>query len=185
MININIEAKELKRIEDMLITIPNGMERAMSSAINRTLTSTRASAVRRVRSQYDVRAGDIRGSMHISRSNIKNISGSIISKGGTLPLIDFKVNPKKPNPRRRKPVFASVKKSGGAIEGAFVAKMPNGHIGVYERAGISRYPIKQLYGPSAPQMLGNKNILDGLSEEAEETMLQRLSHETVRLLRRY
>lgn len=185
MIEIKIDASELERIEKMLSSIPKGMEKATSSAINRTLESTRASATRKVRERYDIKAKDVRGTISLKRAGTSNPSGAMISRGTPIPLMQFKVNPGKPNPARRKPVFASVKKSGGSIKSAFVTSFDSGHTGVFERVGKARFPIRELYGPSTPQMIGEENIIQELSEEAQEVMLKRLSHEAQRLLGRY
>lgn len=185
MIEIKIDTKELERIENMLSSIPKGMEKATSAAINRTLQSTRTSASRKVRERYDIKANLIKESVSLTRATQSNPYGAMISRGSPIPLIKFKVNPSKPNPRRRKPIFASVKKSGGNINGVFIAEMKNEHIGVYERVGLQRLPIRQLYGPSAPQMIGEETIIQELGEEAKEVMLTRLSHEAQRLLGRY
>ena len=49
-------------------------------------------------------------------------------------------------------VFAqNVRGQGGQILHAFLQRSG----GVYERVGRSRFPIRQLKGPSAPGMLGN------------------------------
>lgn len=185
MIEIKIDSSELERIADMLSSIPKGMEKATSSAINRTLQSTRASATRKVRERYDIKSKDVRGTINLKRAGNSNPHGAMISRGTLIPLIRFKVNPSKPNPARRKPVFASVKKSGGNIKAAFVTSFDSGHTGVFERVGKSRFPIKELYGPSTPQMIGEENIIKELEEEAQEVMLNRLSHEAIRLLGRY
>lgn len=185
MININIDTKELERIEMLLSTVPKGMEKATSSAINRTLQMARTSATRKAREKYDVKAKDVRGSIKLKRAGGSSLDGSMISRGSPIPLVKFKVNPSKPSPSRRKPVFASVKKSGGSIKSAFVAEMRSGHAGVFERVGKSRYPIRELYGPSSPQMIGEKSIMEELGKESEEIILTRLSHEAIRLLGRY
>lgn len=185
MIEIKIDTKELERVEKMLSTIPKGIEKATSSAINRTLQSTRASATRKVRERYDIKAKDVRGTISLKRAGTFNPNGAMISRGTPIPLMQFKVNPGKPNPSRRKPVFASVKRSGGTIKSAFVTSFDSGHTGVFERVGRSRLPLRELYGPSTPQMIGEETIIQELGEEAKEIMLTRLSHEAQRLLGRY
>lgn len=185
MIEIKIDPQEIDRIEKMLTTIPQGMEKATSSAINRTLQMTRTSATRKAREKYDIKAKDVRDTIKLKRAGKSNSQGAMISRGTPIPLMKFKVNPSKPNPARKKPVFASVKKSGGSIKSAFVTSFDSGHAGVFERVGISRFPIKEFYGPSSPQMIGEQSIIEELEDEAQEIMLRRLSHEAVRLLGRY
>lgn len=185
MIEIKIDTKELERIETMLTSIPSGMERATSAAINRTLSMTKTAASRKVRDKYNIKARDINGAIKKFGASRSNLSGRLHVKSARMPLSKFKVNPSRPSPKRRKPIFVSVKKSGGAIKGAFVADLDSGHRGVFERVGKSRFPIRELYGPSVPQMVGEGTIIKELEEEASEIVIERLSHEAVRLLGRY
>ncbi|NLU09439.1 MAG: hypothetical protein GXW90_00565 [Tepidanaerobacter acetatoxydans] len=186
MIEIKIDTKEAERIADMLTSIPDGMEKATASAINRALSMTKTAASRKVRERYNVKAKYVKDSISIRRAGKSNLIGTMISRGTPIRLINFKVNPSRPNPKRRKPITVSVKKSGGgALKGAFVAEMSNESVGVFERVGLSRLPIQQLYGPSAPQMIGEDTIISELEEEASEIVIERLSHEAVRLLGRY
>lgn len=185
MIDIKVDTKEIERITTLLSDIPNGMEKATSNAINRTMQTSRTAAVRKVRETYDIRAKDIRSTITIKRAGGSGLTGSMISRGSTIPLIKFRVSPNKPSPKRRKPIIASVKKSGGTLKGAFVPQLSSGYAGVFTRVGLSRLPIKELYGPSAPQMIGEKSVIEEVENKAEETMIQRMSHEAVRLLGRY
>ena len=173
MIEIKIDTKEAERIADMLTSIPDGMEKATASAINRALSMTKTAASRKVRERYNVKAKYVKDSISIRRAGKSNLTGksnligTMISRGTPIRLINFKVNPSRPNPKRRKPITVSVKKSGGgALKGAFVAEMSNESVGVFERVGLSRLPIQQLYGPSAPQMIGEDTIISELEEEA-------------------
>lgn len=185
MIDIAIQSKEFERASRLLKNLPGGIEQATSSALNRTLTSVRAKAVKEITRTYDIKSKTVRDSLNIQKSNVNTLSGQIISRGSPIPLINFKVNPKAPSPKRKKQTFVSVKKSGASLSGAFIAEMPNGHIGVYERIGKRRYPIKQLYGPSAPQMMGESNVIENIQIEANKILRERLEHETIRLLGRY
>ena len=63
-----------------------------------------------------------------------------------------------------------------------MAKFASGHIGVMRRIGKERLPIKQLYGPSVPQMAGEPGVKEVVVAGAEERFGKRLDHETKRLL---
>ena len=81
---------------------------------------------------------------------------------------------------------ASVKKggSGTPFEDAFIADMKNG-AGVYERLTSRRLPVEQLMGLSAAQMVGSPEIIDGLEEEVQELVDERIIHEMNRILNGY
>ena len=84
---------------------------------------------------------------------------------------------------------AGVEKSGGLkpLSGdpkAFIADMKSGHTGVWNRVSGSRLPIRQLYGPSVPQMAKNEEIMAKVNKEAGETLEKRINAEVANILRK-
>jgi hypothetical protein len=77
-------------------------------------------------------------------------------------------------------------KSGGTtpFEDAFVADMKNG-LGVFERVTSRRLPVQEIMGLSAAQMVGNPEVMDGLEEEVQELVNERIIHEMNRILNGY
>ena len=63
--------------------------------------------------------------------------------------------------------------------------MKSGHVGVFERKTQKRFPVEEIMGLSAAQMIGNENIIAGLEAEAQEIVNERLEHEIDRLLNGY
>ena len=72
---------------------------------------------------------------------------------------------------------------------AFVAKMGSGHTGIFERTGgmtsRSKDEIEELYGPSVPQMLGNQEIAEKLTDEAMKSFEKNLDQYVYALLNGY
>lgn len=155
---------------------------AMSAALNRTSQGLRTEAVRKIRETYDIKASDVRPTIRLTRATPGNLRLSVSSRGRNIPLIRFKVNPKSPPSRQPRVLKASVKKSGlKPIRGAFTTRV-GGHIGVLTRLGKKRLPIKELYGPSVPVMLGGTQVKDHLITEGERRIEQRFKHEIERRL---
>lgn len=155
-----------------LAMAPKKLALAQSRARSRALTAARQENIRQVRETYDAKSGGLRAGMQID-----SIEGTLSIRGKPQKLIDFKVSPKKP---QRGMVRASVKKSGNkAITYAFIARMPNGHVGVFAREYPSapREKIKQLYTVSAAQMGGEPKVLDKTIKRALEVYKSRLDHE--------
>ncbi|WP_094607736.1 hypothetical protein SPSIL_009020 [Sporomusa silvacetica DSM 10669] len=179
---IEFNAEQIKKSETLLGGIKDALPRAQSNAINRSLTSARAEAVRSVTKDYIIAAGEVRKTMVIKNANPSNPLGAIRSSGSPIALSKFDINPKRPG--KRVAVTVRVKRSGGRkpIKKAFVAGVGSGHTGVFVRAGKARYPLKQLYGPSIPQMVGNENVMKSVEEKATETLDKRLEHEINRIL---
>lgn len=171
MIEVQIEGIE---IFDQLKNSDKQLEKALYFAKNRALNTVKTELARGVPKKYDTKQKTIR-----DRTRVNKNTGEVSVKGSPIRLFKFRVTPTSP---RKQLVTASVKRASKSLPNAFVQQMRNGTIGVFERVGKSRYPIRQLYSVSAPQMAGNEEVLEGAMERASIIFDERLSHEIGRLL---
>lgn len=171
MIEVQIEGIE---IFDQLKNSDKQLEKALYFAKNRALNTVKTELARGVPKKYDTKQKTIR-----DRTRVNKNTGEVSVKGSPIRLFKFRVTPTSP---RRQLVTASVKRARKSLPHAFVQQMSNGHIGIFERVGKSRYPIRQLYSVSAPQMAGEQEVLEGAMERASIVFDERLSHEIGRLL---
>lgn len=175
---------DIAKANVLLSHIKGGAPKAINSALNRTIEGVRTDITKQVTATYDIKAKPVRASMKITKSSMSTLRASVASAGSPIPLINFRITPNKPGQQKPGSVLrASVKRSGGKpIPGAFVAQMTNGHIGVFQRIGKKRLKIKELFGPSVPQMMEetkiNKQVMDG----ANDRFSKRIDHEIERLL---
>lgn len=171
MIEVQIEGIE---IFDQLKNSDKQLEKALYFAKNRALNTVKTELARGVPKRYDTKQKTIR-----DRTRVNKNTGEVSVTGSPIRLFKFRVTPTSP---RKQLVTASVKRASKSLPNAFVQQMRNGTIGVFERVGKSRYPIRQLYSVSAPQMAGNEEVLKGAMERASIVFDERLSHEIGRLL---
>ena len=171
MIEVQIEGIE---IFDQLKNADKQLEKALYFAKNRALNTVKTELARGVPKKYDTKQKTIR-----DRTRVNKNTGEVSVTGSPIRLFKFRVTPTSP---KRQLVTASVKRASKSLPNAFVQQMRNGTIGVFERVGKSRYPIRQLYTVSAPQMAGNEEVLEGATERASIVFDERLSHEIGRLL---
>ena len=155
MIEISTEA--IERVERILAGVPKGAERALSNAINRGLSRVKTGATKRVKEVYTVQSSAFTASANtqVSKASTSNLAGVVSFAGG-----------------------------GTQFEEAFIANMRNG-TGVFERETSKRFPVDELMGLSAAQMVGNERIVQELQEEAQEVINERLEHEIDRILNGY
>ena len=171
MIEVQIEGIE---IFDQLKNSDKQLEKALYFAKNRALNTVKTELAKGVPKKYDTKQKTIR-----DRTRVNKDAGEVSVTGSPIRLFKFRVTPTSP---KRQLVTASVKRASKSLPNAFVQQMRNGTIGVFERVGKSRYPIRQLYTVSAPQMAGNEEVLEGAMERASIVFDERLSHEIGRLL---
>lgn len=179
---ITFDDSQKRRSELLLAGIRNGASKAASRAINRAILTARSESINKAREEYTVKAKDVRETLKISKATPRRPIAVISSLGAPLPLSSFQVSPKTVNGKRRSAIRVSVKKGGRqSFDRAFIAR-PSGQIDVYERAGKKRLPIRKLFGPSVPQMVGNPKVISHIADKAREMMDKRLDHEIGRLL---
>lgn len=165
-----------------LAGIPGGVQKAAASAMNRAAVSGRANAAREVGRNYTIKASDFKrytqSSQHIQKSG-NEVSVGINFRGTHVPLIRF--NTKITGTGLYK---AQVRRdsAGDVLQHVFRAET-KGYMGLFERTGPERLPIKQLMGPSVPQMMGaNPKLANEISDNVRKTFEKRMEHEVVAIL---
>ena len=151
---------------------PTGLDRAIKSAVRRTLRGAKKDAGTKVKQRYTINAGEVIKTIRLQQSGY---SGAMTSSGSRNQLRKFNIRPKS-RPRKMPPggVFAqNVRGQGGMIRRAFLQRSG----GVFERVGTSRFPIKQLKGPSAPGMLSNPIVGPWIEAKMAERRGINLDHE--------
>lgn len=202
---ISVSADALERVQKILAGVPDGARKALHNAISRGQGKVRTETVESISRVYAITQKDIRAGTNI-RSAIKSAGDAVIGEvtfaGGKIPLYRYGVAPKVPTYQQRKiPVniggvwktvsasqaVSAIIKRGGAkttSQTAFIAQMDSGHIGVFERDGVSG-KIHERMGLSTATMAENSIVLADVEREAQETVDKRLEHEITRILNGY
>jgi len=178
---IRVDSAKLKEVEQQLGSFSKKAPTVISRAINRAAQNAKTNVVSKTREEYVMKAKDVRDTIKIRKATQNSLGAVVTSTGSKVPLIKFKVSPNKPRPKNPPRVLkAGVKKDGlKQILGAFIADI-NGNK-VFERERKNRLPIKQLFGPSIPEMLGNESVKTYVEREATKMFDKRLEHEINRV----
>lgn len=185
---IEVSTTAINEARKTLENIPNGIERATTSAINKTARGVRTDVVTEIRQDYAIKAKDIRNTLTLTKASKRSLSAVVKSVGSPISLAKFNIRPGRIQRKgsNNKPIRVQVKKGGGGpLRGAFLAQFSSGHMAVVERKGRARYPIRELYGPPVPKMLKNKGVLDKLNVKAKARMDKNFSHEIARIWKGY
>jgi hypothetical protein len=151
----------------------------VSRALNRAAEATKTKAVKATASRYYVKQADVRQKVVTIKSSKTRLRAIVRSVDSKLPLERFKVSPLRNIPKKPPVLRIGVKREGDlkAFKGAFV--IPN--LKIYERIGKKRYPIKRLYGPAIPQMVGSEKTRAEVQIESMNVYNKRFAHEIKRL----
>lgn len=147
------------------------LRRATTSTVNKLATRASTAVKRAINNKYVIkqkdlfaRGGSNRNGLKIRKARAGSEVAFILGSGAPLPIARFRMSPKNPEAfkgrKRGKGVTYTVQRGKKVkVRGAFVARMSNGHIGAFIRKGNDRTPIRELFGPSIPQMLGETDSL--------------------------
>lgn len=199
------DKKAFRRLEHALKGVKNGFERAAVSAINRTLTTGRSRIAKRVGDELKIRRKALlqqrrsRQVMRLDKATRSRISGAIKLTRVPIPLIEFASAANRVptvEKKRRKPPVVQVRKGGQKerLSNAFVARMPSGHVGIFERkkqgdSRSRRLPIEERYGPSLLGVFENqpglsRGVLDDIGEVLEKNIDSQIDRFLQKRLRR-
>lgn len=169
-----------------LAGIENGFPRALHNALDRAAVSGEAQAAKAIRGQYFIKASDYKSYTKARRKVQSDVYGTQIAidfAGQHIPLFMADVSM---GSNGRPSVRVMRGNAKAALDGAFVAKMKSGHIGIFAREGDDRLPINQLYAAATTQMMSaNEAVQKAVDEKISDTFRKRLDHEVERLLAGY
>jgi len=160
MIKIEFDEKTLEIAQNLFAECPEQVKYAASRAINRTATAVRAELSGLIIEKYDISSANVKKAITIKRSMRKVLRGVVGTVGRMLPITYFNLSPKPKN-------IISALRAGEKIAKA----------GPMLRYLKTRYPLDIPYGPSIPQMAGNKDVLEDLAPFAEKVLNRRFLHE--------
>lgn len=183
---IEITSEQVDRIHLLLDGIKDAPQKAIYNVLNRAVSTVKTTSSKEVRQTYKIKHGDLTSNQNIRtvKAGPSRLEAAISFGGNLIPLIKFNVNPKQP---QHKTVSASVLNSGGKKQliHVYVANLGKYGVGVFERQTNERDSSKQLYGPSAAQMIENDSVLNNIQSAAMDTIDKRVEHEISRILNGY
>lgn len=169
-VSIEVNRVSLEKIQKKLGNMSDKAPTVLRNALNDTAKKAEKKLAKKAQETYAVKTGSFTGAGTLKRATLGKLEAEIHYSGSTLELKKFKVSPAGVRTGSSRPeiVKAKVLKSSGMkglVKGdikAFVAQMGNKHVGVMQRKGKERLPIKGLYSNSIPKMIGNEKRVYGI-----------------------
>lgn len=179
-LQIQFDQNQMERAEAALNGIKNGTPRALTRAINRTVSYGKTLSKKLIREEYTINAQAVTRATTTEKASQSSLRGVIRFKGRPKQLRNFSKR------STSKGVAVAVKRSGGGkmIPRSFIRSVNSGPA-VLRRVGAARYPIEVLHGPSVPQMAGNVNVEPRIRTKVQEKLEERMEHEVDAILRGY
>ncbi len=176
---------DMKEVNNMFKSLSSGIvPNAISSAINKTLTSVRAEAAREIKSEISLKIGQIKKSIIIKKSRPKNLSGYYVvipaNEGRGTNLIEF-VTPSKRTTtafRKQKGVTAKAWNQAKLYRGAFIGRgKSSGKLLVFKRDKRRTSGVKALPAASIPATYFRRKVLAKIDKVGRNTFSNKLQQE--------
>lgn len=191
MMTIQINQDDIAKVKRMMDGVKDGAARVMMRSINKTLTGVKTDASTEVRAVITAKKSAVDATFKTTSATLTQMSGRFESTQKAMPLIDFSTS------QTQKGVSVQVRKDRPrkVIPGAFQQTMKSGHKGVFwreykgEKPAVKkkiaygalpkryRLPIKQLYGPRVPEILGNDAVMAPVLVKAGDRLKTNIEHE--------
>lgn len=188
MISMTLDARQDQISRTILNRLGDKTEKVITDATNRTLAGMRTDVTRLIVKKEGIIRKTVFSAITINKANASGSNGSVDIMGGPLGLIKYKHTPKKEMKGKTKGgVKVSINQQLVQLKSTFVAIMPNGHKGVFERQrGIrtdsGNTKIEELWGASIPQIAARHEIVAKVQENAAERFLNRFTQQSNRWL---
>ncbi len=168
MPSLNIEV-DTKKVSAALESAPKKVGIALLRSTKRGTKAAQTIAKRVVAKDMGLKVSDVLKYIRLKEPTAQTLCGELRASLKRIPLIKFGARGGRGGVRYRG--------KGGRSRHphAFIAKMPTGHIGVFEREGTKSLPIRQLYGASVGRVFSeHQGEILARGEEVVNAELDRL-----------
>lgn len=171
MIAIELNPRDLASIEAELVARPSQAERALARAINKTLNWARTQGLRAIAAEHRVPLAVLRRRRRtaVLKATRRALSGTLWF--GTAPIRAAYLG----TPRQTR---AGARVAGRLFEGAFVTRLPSGHVGVFRRVAKSRLPIIEQTVALSAARRALEPVETQIVERLQTVFAQELNYET-------
>jgi carbon monoxide dehydrogenase subunit G len=181
--------------EALALCDPKKFRLAVNSALNKTADQGKTEASKQIRSEYNIKAGDVSKNMKVTTRASGDQMEAVISgfkRGMALAYFGAKqigvvANKKTFRYTRRSKggrggnVSVEVKNGARKILGGdpkpFLTVFKSGHIAIVERTGKRRLPIKEVLGPGIALLFGSRRIMNATEKLINEKFDSNFKHE--------
>jgi hypothetical protein len=176
-LTVEMDQAQLDDLKERLAFIKGGWERAVVRAMNTAASQARTRTAERARSLLTADRERIEQSLLVKKATYGARAAKLQIFDQPIPLFRFDVSFMFPTVEGGITAKTLQGESPLTLKHAFVAKMSNGHVGVFSRRGKERLPIQEHYGPSVATVFEKT---PGLEAEIMQLAAEKFAQEAAR-----
>lgn len=169
---MDIELRGLGQALAIMDSLSANAPKELAKAMNAAANKGRSRAITRITRGYFIDKGATQGAITVKKAGGGNLEAIINVQSSPAALSKFNISPdyRPVGVRQTDGVTAQAKRngSGKVLVHAFLVRFKSGHLGVIERKGSDRYPLKELYGPSVTGMVSADDNRVDITQSIEE-----------------
>lgn len=198
--NINIPPEDIARLQSALYQIPDGMAKASSMALNKTIAGIRSDVKKEVAKAYTIKSNKILETITLKTATTSDLTAYLKSKGTVIPLTDFKYNAnytlsdtKHLVYLQRQDMYRWIKQRMWRINSEIIKGRTNRFTNVFManmrgklHIGINRGShIQPMWGPSIPTMIEQQRVMPQINTKANERLSVEINRAIDKLIAEY
>lgn len=191
MLSVSIDVNDANT-QRLIKDLGKDAPKVMADSQNRAVAGVRTDGTRLIKKESGIERKKIFDSFSVIKASPKSSTpaAKVIVSGRPVALGKYSHKPKRTmGGKTKNGVRINVAGKEVHFRHAFVAKMPTGHIGIFERVRgnktrSGKEQLKEFFGPSIPQLAGRKNIEKVITEKAQERFNKRFTQQAERYLKK-
>jgi len=176
-LTVAMDQAQLDDLKERLAFIKGGWERAVVRAMNTAASQARTRTAQRAKAVLTADPERIEQSLLTKKATYGARAATLRIFDQPIPLFRFDVSFMFPTVEGGVTAKTIQGDSPLTLKHAFVARMSNGHVGVFSRRGKERLPIQEHYGPSVATVFEKT---PGLEAEILQLAAEKFAQEAAR-----
>jgi hypothetical protein len=189
-LEVKLDPNDVARIQRLLAQVPRQVPQVISTALNKTATTARKEAAQKLSKITGLKVNYVRNLMALYKATRKYWQAKIWIKDWMIPATKFvrSLNSKGYTQFTKAGSnaaieFKTLKGNDLSEETPFLATMPSTHQGLFQRKGIGRLPIQELYGPSLAEVfVGSTGVVEEVQRNAVKYLAKNVDGQVKRVL---
>jgi hypothetical protein len=179
-LEVKLDPNDVARIERMLSYVPKAIPRIFSRGLNKTATTARKESAQKLSKATGMKVNIVRRMILLVPATSRRWISKITVYARRVPYIRLcKISGVKDKAAFTAPENIPMWVKGkGMPDSPFIQMMPRGHLGIFDRMGPPRLPIREVFGPSFAEIFGgSQEIVDEIYRNASKNLAKNIENQ--------